>query len=123
MTLLSFTRRWNNNEIAERIRGNTSYYTKCTADITTTLRYCHHHHHRHCKTRATTTLITKKDSRRNVTNNKSKKNNEKKEKKMNSIVNVITGLAFSYEIHFDQQISLALIDFFRSLVVLIICSS
>ena len=91
MTLLSFTRRWNNNEIAERIRGNTSYYTKCTADITTTLRYCHHH--RHCTTRAATTTITKKD-RRHVTNNKSKKNNEKKEKKMNSIVNVITGLAF-----------------------------
>ena len=122
MTLLSFTRRWNNNEIAERIRGNTSYYTKGTkGDITTTLRYCHHH--RHCTTRAATTTITKKD-RRHVTNNKSKKNNEKKEKKMNSIVNVITGLAFFYEINFDQQISLlALIDFFRSLVVLIICSS
>ena len=98
------------------IREDTSYYTKGTADTTTTLRYCHRH-------RTTTTIITKKDSRRNVTNNKSKKNNENNEKKMNSIVNVITGLAFSYEIHFDQQISLALIDFFRSLVVLIICSS
>ena len=88
MTLLSFTRRWNNNEIAEMIREDTSYYTKGTkGDITTTLRYCHRH-------RTTTTIITKKDSRRNVTNNKSKKNNEKKEKKMNSIVNVITGLAF-----------------------------
>ena len=63
MTLLSFTRQWNNNEIAEMIRENTrSYYTKGTkGDITTTLRYSHHH--RHCTTRATTTIITKKDSR------------------------------------------------------------
>jgi hypothetical protein len=103
MTLLSFTRRWNNDEIAELIRENTCCYTKDNdngndnginnGNTDITLR-CH---------RTTTTMATNKG--KNV-------NNKKRMKKKNSIV---TGLAF-YEIQFDQQISLALKDFFRSLL-------